>query len=90
MTSGEQGFKDFILQVDPNDYENKDYLKEILFVMDYHYMFVSDYDVLISFAKTLCLEILQRDSFGCHRDTMEFLRGLPEFVAGCVKFDCFY
>ena len=52
-------------------------------------MFASDNDViLISFAKTLLLELLLRGSFGCHRKTIKLLRGLPESMAGCVGSDC--
>lgn len=57
--------------------------------MGSQYMFVnSDGVVLINFTKTLHLEVLLKGSFGCHKTITEFLRGLPEFVTGCVRFDC--
>lgn len=57
--------------------------------MHTQYMFFNDDDVvLISSMKILHLAVLLRNKFGCHKNITEFLRGLLEFVAGCVRFDC--
>lgn len=57
--------------------------------MGSQHMFVNnDGVVLINFTKTFHLKVLLKGSMGCHKTITEFLRGLPEFVAGCVRFDC--
>lgn len=58
-------------------------------VMGSQYMALNNDDVvLINFTKTLYLEILLRGRIDCHKNITEFLRGLCECVAGCVRLDC--